>query len=149
MNLQQIELVQQSWKKVVPIADQAAALFYERLFELDPTVKPLFRGDIKSQGRKLTSMINTAVVNLGDFAGIVPAVQDLGRRHVRYGVRPAHYDTVGAALLWTLEKGLGEAFTPATREAWAKAYATLAGVMQAAAAESAAGPQSAPLAATT
>jgi hemoglobin-like flavoprotein len=149
MNLQQIELVQQSWKKVVPIADQAAALFYERLFELDPTVKPLFRGDIKSQGRKLTSMINTAVVNLGDLAGIVPAVQDLGRRHVRYGVRPAHYDTVGAALLWTLEKGLGEVFTPATREAWAKAYATLAGVMQAAAAEGAAGPQSAPLAAAT
>lgn len=138
MNADQIELVQQSWKKVVPIADQAAALFYARLFELDPALKPLFRGDIESQGRKLTSMINTAVVNLGNLAEIVPAVQDLGRRHVHYGVQPAHYDTVGAALLWTLAQGLGSAFTPATREAWAIAYAALAGMMQAGAAESAA-----------
>ena len=139
MNPQEIDLVQQSWKKVVPIADQAAALFYDRLFELDPALKPLFRSDIKSQGRKLTSMINTAVVNLGSLGSIVPAVQDLGRRHVRYGVEPAHYATVGSALLWTLEKGLGDSFTPATREAWTKAYTTLAGVMQAAAADSPAG----------
>ena len=117
MNPQEIELVQQSWKKVVPIADQAAALFYERLFELDPALKPLFRSDIKSQGRKLTSMINTAVVNLGNLGSIVPAVQELGARHVRYGVAPEHYATVGSALLWTHEKGLGEAFSPATRAA--------------------------------
>jgi hemoglobin-like flavoprotein len=137
MTPQQIDLVQRSWKRIVPIADQAAALFYQRLFELDGSLKPLFRSDIKGQGRKLTSMINTAVVNLGNLGSIVPAVEDLGRRHVSYGVQPAHYDTVGGALLWTLEQGLGDEFTPATRDAWAEAYTTLAGVMQAAAAETA------------
>jgi len=136
MTPKQIDLVQQSWKKIVPIADQAAALFYERLFELDCSLEALFKGDIKSQGRKLTSMINTAVVNLANLGAIVPAVQDLGRRHIGYGVKDSHYDTVASALLWTLDKGLGEDFTPATREAWTIAYTTLAGVMQAAANES-------------
>lgn len=131
----QVQLVQQSWKKVVPIAEQAAALFYDRLFELDPSLRPLFKSDLRGQGRKLTSMINTAVVNLTKLDTIVPAVQDLGRRHVRYGVAPGHYDTVGTALLWTLEKGLGADFTPPTREAWVAAYTTLATVMKAAAAE--------------
>ena len=131
----QVQLVQQSWKKVVPIAEQAAALFYDRLFELDASLRPLFKSDLRSQGRKLTSMINTAVVNLTKLDTIVPAVQDLGRRHVRYGVAAGHYDTVGTALIWTLEKGLGADFTPPTREAWVSAYATLATVMKAAAAE--------------
>lgn len=134
----QIDLVQQSWKKIVPIADRAAALFYDRLFELDGSLEALFKHDIESQGRKLTAMINTAVTSLRTLDKIVPAVQDLGRRHVRYGVEPGHYDTVGGALLWTLGKGLGEDFTPATREAWTAAYATLASVMQAAASEAAA-----------
>jgi len=133
MTPQDIQLVKESWKKVVPIADQAAALFYDRLFELDPTVKPMFKGDMKSQGRKLTAMINTAVVNLSNLSSIVGAVEDLGRRHVGYGVQPEHYDTVGSALLWTLEQGLGEDFTPETKGAWAEAYATLAAVMQTAA----------------
>jgi len=131
----QVQLVQQSWKKVVPIAEQAAALFYDRLFELDPSLRPLFKSDLRSQGRKLTSMINTAVVNLTKLDTIVPAVQDLGRRHVRYGVAPSHYDTVGTALISTLEKGLGADFTPPTREAWVLAYTTLSTVMKAAAAE--------------
>jgi hemoglobin-like flavoprotein len=135
MTPQQIELVQTSWKKLVPIADQAAALFYARLFELDDSLKPLFKADLKSQGRKLASMINTAVVNLATIDTIAPAVQDLGRRHVDYGVRPAHYDTVGAALLWTLGQGLGDDFTPRVSEAWTQAYTTLAGVMRTAAAE--------------
>ena len=147
MTPQQIDLVQTTWKQLVPIADQAAALFYSRLLELDVSLKSLFKTDLKSQGRKLTSMINTAVVNLAKLDTIVPAVQDLGRRHVAYGVKPAHYDIVGTALLWTLDKGLGAGFTPAVREAWAQAYTTLAGVMMKAAAEHAGTAE--PLAATS
>lgn len=128
----QIELVRDSWAKVVPIAEQAAATFYARLFELDPSLEPLFKSDLKSQGRKLTSMINTVVGNLRNLSTLVPAIEDLGRRHVGYGVKPAHYETVGAALLWTLEKGLGDAFTAETREAWTRAYVILSEVMQSA-----------------
>lgn len=134
MTPEQVSLVQESWKKVVPIADQAAALFYGRLFELDPSVRPLFKADLKGQGRKLTSMLNTAVVSLHKIEEILPAVQDLGRRHVDYGVEPAHYDTVGAALLWTLGQGLGDDFDDAAKEAWTEAYTALATAMKAAAA---------------
>lgn len=137
MTPKQIELVQESWKQVVPIAEQAAALFYERLFELDGSLRPLFKSDLKSQGRKLTSMINTAVVNLGNLGEILTAVEDLGRRHVGYGVEPTHYDTVGEALLWTLGQGLGDSFTDEVSEAWAEAYTALATVMITAAADSA------------
>ena len=137
MNPNSIPLVRASWKKIVPIAEQAAALFYDELFTLDPALKPLFKSDLKAQGRKLTSMLNTAVVNLGRLETILPAVQDLGRRHVGYGVKSAHYETVGTALISTLEKGLGPDFTPAVREAWVEAYTALAGVMQTAAAETA------------
>jgi hemoglobin-like flavoprotein len=105
------------------------------LFEMDPALKPLFKGDMAEQGRKLTAMIGTAVSGLTDLPSIVPAVQDLGRRHVKYGVKDAHYDTVGAALLWTLEQGLGEAFTPEAKEAWATAYGVLASTMKDAAAK--------------
>jgi len=135
MTPEQVNIVQQSWKKVVPIADQAAALFYGRLFELDPGLRPLFKTELGSQGRKLTSMINTAVVNLHQVESIVPAVQDLGRRHVGYGVKESDYDTVGAALLWTLGQGLGDDFDEAAEAAWAEAYGTLASVMKAAAME--------------
>ncbi|MBI2311002.1 MAG: hemin receptor [Betaproteobacteria bacterium] len=134
MTPKQIELVQSTWQAVIPIKDQAAKLFYGRLFELDPALKPLFKGDMAEQGRKLTAMINTAVTGLSRLDEIVPAVQDLGRRHVAYGVTGAHYDTVGAALLWTLEKGLGDAFTPPVAEAWATVYGVLASTMKEAAA---------------
>lgn len=133
MTPEQVELVKNSWKKVVPIADQAADLFYNRLFELDPSVRPLFKTELKEQGRKLTSMINTVVVGLHQLDKLVPAVEDLGRRHVGYGVTAQHYDTVGKALLWTLSAGLGDDFTAETEEAWTQAYMTLAGVMMKAA----------------
>jgi hemoglobin-like flavoprotein len=134
MNPKDITLVQESWKQVVPIAEQAAALFYEELFTLDPSLRQLFKSDMKAQGRKLTSMLNTAVVNLARIETILPAVKDLGRRHVAYGVEPAHYKTVGTALIATLEKGLGGGFTPDVRAAWIEAYTALATVMQDAAA---------------
>lgn len=137
MTPQQIELVQTTWAKVMPISDTAAELFYGRLFELDPTLKPLFKTDIKEQGKKLMQMISVAVNGLTKLEEIVPAVQDLGRRHVGYGVKDEHYDTVGAALLWTLEKGLEDAFTPDVKTAWTETYVTLATVMKEAAAEAA------------
>jgi hemoglobin-like flavoprotein len=129
MTPEQIALVQNSFKQVTPIADQAAALFYRRLFELDPELKALFKGDMAEQGKKLMQMISVAVNGLTRLEEIVPAVQQLGKRHVGYGVTPAHYDTVGAALIWTLELGLGKSFTPQVKDAWVVAYTLLAGVM--------------------
>lgn len=134
MTPKQIELVQGSWQKVTPIADAAAQLFYDKLFSLDPSLKPLFKGDMKAQGRKLMSMISAAVNGLTRLDSIVPGVQDLGRRHVKYGVKDAHYDTVAAALVWTLGQGLGEAFTPEVKDAWVAAYGILAKTMKDAAA---------------
>ena len=136
----QVELVQTTWEKCVPIADQAAALFYGRLFELDPNLKPMFKSDIKEQGKKLMQMITAAVRGLNDLNRLVPVVQDLGRRHVGYGVKDEHYATVGTALLWTLEKGLGDDFTPEVKDAWASVYGVLAGTMRKAAAEKVAVP---------
>jgi hemoglobin-like flavoprotein len=127
-------LVRESFAAVVPIAPQAAALFYDRLFVLDPSLRPLFKGDMAEQGRKLMAMIGTAVANLDRLETIVPAVQDLGRRHAGYGIPLSSYDTVGAALLWTLGQGLGEAFTPEVEASWTEAYGVLAGVMKEAAA---------------
>lgn len=129
MSPKNIDLVQATWAKVVPIADTAAELFYGRLFELDPTLKPLFTSDIKEQGKKLMQMISIAVNGLSKLETIIPAVEDLGRRHVAYGVKEEHYATVGSALLWTLEKGLGDAFTPDVKEAWTETYQTLATTM--------------------
>ena len=134
MSPEQIALVQKSFKHVEPIAEIAAGLFYDRLFELDPALRPLFRGDIKEQGRKLMQTLGIVVKGLTRLDTILPAVEELGRRHVHYGVQDRHYDTVGAALLWTLEKGLGAAFTPQVEDAWATAYGLLAGAMKAAAA---------------
>jgi hemoglobin-like flavoprotein len=131
---EQVKLVQDSFKSVEPIAPQAADLFYGRLFEIAPEVRPLFPSDLTSQKQKLMTMIGTAVTNLHQVEKIVPAVQDLGRRHVAYGVTAAHYKPVGEALIWTLDKGLGEAFTAPVKEAWVAAYTTLAGVMTEAAA---------------
>jgi hemoglobin-like flavoprotein len=123
-------LVRESFSKVAPISSTAASLFYDRLFTLDPTLRPLFKGDMQEQGRKLMTMIGTAVANLHRLDNIVPAVRDLGQRHAGYGVTAAHYDTVAAALLWTLEQGLGDDFTPQTRQAWIECYTILAGTMQ-------------------
>mgnify|MGYP001501900696 CR=1 FL=1 len=134
MTPEQISLVQTSWQKVVPIKEKAAELFYGKLFEMDPALKPLFKGDLTEQGRKLTGMINTVVVKLDNLGEIVPAVQDLGKRHVGYGVKDEHYDTVAGALLWTLGAGLGDAFTDEVKEAWTSAYMILAGAMKEAAA---------------
>jgi len=134
MTPQQINLVKTTWQKVLPISDTAADLFYGKLFTTDPTLEPLFKGDMKTQGRKLMGMITTAVTSLDRLEKIVPAVQDLGRRHARYGVQEAHYDTVAAALIWTLEKGLGEAFTDDVKHAWTSAYTVLATTMKDAAA---------------
>ena len=123
-------LVRQSFAAIAPIADDAAALFYRRLFELDPSLQAMFRGDMVEQRRKLMQMLSAAVKGLDRLDQLVPVVQDLGRRHAGYGVEDRHYETVGAALIWTLEKGLGEAFTPETREAWVTVYTLLATTMK-------------------
>lgn len=124
-----IVLIQESFSQVAPIADQAAGLFYNRLFEIAPEVRPLFKSDITEQGKKLMSTLAIVVNGLRDLGAIVPVAQDLAKRHVGYGVQAAHYEPVGAALIWTLGQGLGEAFTPETEAAWVKAYGVLSGVM--------------------
>ena len=130
MTPHQIDLMRTSWAAVEPIADTAATLFYGRLFELDPRARVLFRRtDMAAQGKVLMQTLTVVVKSLDRLDTIVPAVQALGRRHAGYGVQARDYDTVGAALLWTLEQGLGDAFDPATRDAWAEAYGVLASVM--------------------
>lgn len=133
MSPETIGLVKRSWQQVLPIQKAAAELFYGRLFELDPALRPLFKGDMTEQGRKLMTMINTVVMSLDRLGPMLGAIEDLGRRHVAYGVTEAHYDTVGSALLWTLGKGLGEQFTPEVEAAWTEAYTTLATTMKQAA----------------
>lgn len=130
MTPRQVELVQESFVKVLPIAQQAAEIFYARLFEMDPTLRRLFKKDMAEQGRMLMAMIGGAVRGLANPAPLIPVLKDLGKRHVGYGVEEHHYDTVGAALIWTLQKGLGDAFTDELCEAWVAAYQLLAGVMQ-------------------
>jgi hemoglobin-like flavoprotein len=134
----QIALVQNSFAVVAPIADDAAVLFYRRLFEIDPTLQAMFRGDMAEQRRKLMQMLSASVKGLNHIERLIPAVEDLGRKHAGYGVEEHHYDTVGNALLWTLEKGLGTAFTPDVRDAWATVYGLLASTMARAAAKAAA-----------
>jgi nitric oxide dioxygenase len=130
MTPRQIELIRTSWSAVEPMAIQAATLFYHQLFELDPTIKRLFRSaDMEKQRKVLMQTLTVVVKSLDKLDTILPAVQALGRRHAGYGVRAEHYETVGVALLWTLEQGLGEAFDEETRDAWAAAYGTLASVM--------------------
>lgn len=126
----EVAAVQRTFALVVPIKETAAELFYNRLFELDPALKPMFKGDMKEQGKKLMSTLALVVTGLADPKSILPAVENLGAKHNGYGVQDRHYDTVGAALLWTLEKGLGEQFTPDVKQAWTAAYTLLAGVMK-------------------
>jgi hemoglobin-like flavoprotein len=129
MTPQQVSDVQASFAKVAPIAPQAASLFYGRLFETAPETRALFSGDMDAQGAKLMAAIAMVVNNLDALDAVVPAVQDLAKRHVAYGVAPAHYPVVGAALLWTLEQGLGAGFTPQVAAAWTAAYGALSEVM--------------------
>jgi len=126
----QKSLVQDSFADIATIADDAAVLFYQRLFELDPSLRQMFRGDMKEQRKKLMQMLTAAVKGLDRLERLVPVVQDLGRRHAAYGVAESHYDTVGAALLWTLEMGLGRGFTPQVRDAWVAVYTLLATTMK-------------------
>jgi hemoglobin-like flavoprotein len=137
MTPDQIDLVKASFRKVAPIADTAAALFYGKLFALDPSLRALFKNDMTEQGRKLMSTIAVAVNSLDRIATILPVVEALAQRHAGYGVEDAHYDTVGTALIATLAEGLGDAFTPATRDAWIACYGLLAGTMKSAACKAA------------
>ncbi|MFG1297558.1 globin family protein [Xanthobacter variabilis] len=129
MNSEQIDLVRASFAKVLPIREQAAGLFYGRLFEIAPEVKPLFKGDMAEQGKKLMATLAVVVNGLTNLEAILPAVKELAVKHVDYGVAPEDYAKVGAALIWTLEQGLGADFTPEVREAWVSAYTTLSDVM--------------------
>ena len=123
-------LVRESWARVEPIGEVAAALFYGRLFELNPELRHRFHGDMAEQGRKLMQTLTVLVRGLDRLDDLLPAVQSLGRRHGAYGVRDAHYTTVEQALLWTLERALGDAFTPAVRGAWTEACGKVASLMQ-------------------
>jgi nitric oxide dioxygenase len=133
MTPETIRLVRTSFEHVLPVSDLAASLFYDRLFTLDPSLRSLFPDDLENQKRALMATLQLAVGRLDRLDELVPVVQQLGVRHAGYGVQPAHYPTVGSALLWTLEQGLGEAFTPAVRQAWASVYDLLATTMQGAA----------------
>lgn len=135
MNSQQIEIVQRTFAMAAPMADEVADRFYRRLFELDPMLRPMFRGDIKQQGQKLMAVLALAVRGLSKPETIVDAVQRLGQRHAGYGVQAQHYATVGEALLSTLAEVFGPAFTDEVRAAWTAAYTLLATIMQEAAAE--------------
>jgi hemoglobin-like flavoprotein len=129
MTKDQIKLIQESFAKVAPMSEQAAALFYGRLFEIAPQVKPLFRGDMQEQGRKLMATLATVANGLSDLPSILPAASALAKRHVAYGVEAKDYAAVGEALLWTFERGLGAQWTPDVKAAWATAYAVLSEYM--------------------
>src|SRR4030088_3578874 len=129
MTPDQIKLVQESFAKVAPISETAAVLFYDRLFEIAPAVKAMFPADMTEQRKKLMATLAVVVNGLGNLQSVLPAASALATRHVAYGVKAEHYPVVGAALLWTLEKGLGEAWTPEVADAWTTAYGTLSGFM--------------------
>jgi hemoglobin-like flavoprotein len=129
MQANEVALIQTSFADVKPISEQAAALFYGRLFEIAPAVKPLFKGDMTEQGRKLMGTLAFVVNGLADLPSILPAASALAKRHVGYGAKPEHYGPVGEALLWTLAKGLGPKWTPEVSAAWVSAYSTLSGFM--------------------
>jgi hemoglobin-like flavoprotein len=137
MTPQQIDLVKKTWVMVVPIADTAAELFYGRLFELEPSYRGMFKNDMTEQGKKLMKTINIAVEALDDVEPLIPTLKQMGADHAGYGVVDRDYNVVGAALLWTLEKGLGEAFTDEVKNAWGAVYEVLANTMKSGAAEAA------------
>ena len=129
MNPSHVKLVQESFARVAPISEQAAVIFYERLFEVAPAVKAMFPADMTEQRKKLMGMLAVVVNGLSNLEAILPAASALATRHVSYGAKPEHYPVVGSALLWTLEKGLGEAWTPDAAAAWTAAYGTLSRYM--------------------
>jgi hemoglobin-like flavoprotein len=129
MNPTQIKLVQDSFSKVAPISEQAAVIFYDRLFEVAPAVKAMFPSDMTEQRKKLMTTLAVVVNGLTNLEAVLPAASALAKRHVNYGAKPEHYPVVGGALLWTLEKGLGDGWTPDVAEAWTAAYGTLSGYM--------------------
>jgi hemoglobin-like flavoprotein len=129
MTPDQVKLVQQSFAKVAPISEAASVLFYDRLFEVAPSVRAMFPSDMTEQRRKLMATLAVVVGGLDNLESILPAASALARRHVSYGAKAEHYPVVGAALLWTLEKGLGAGWTPEVAEAWSAAYGTLSGYM--------------------
>ena len=132
MDSQQIALVQDSWSKIIPHADATVTLFYEKLFELDPNLKSLFKNDSTQQRKKLLTTISLFVTKLNDLPALYETIEKLGERHQTYNVEDKHYDTFGIALLWTLKQSLGDAFSANEQRAWAIAYATLATVMKSA-----------------
>lgn len=134
MTTDQINLVQASFRQVLPVAETAAKVFYKRLFERDPDLQSLFPDDMLTQGNKLMQFLGLAVVGLNRLEQLRPALRTLGARHVAYGVLDDDYDTVGRALLWTLEQTLGEGFTPEVEKAWIGVYAMISGEMKAGAA---------------
>jgi len=136
MTPERIRTVQSTWVKLLPIKASAAQLFYEKLFETDPSLRALFKGDMRQQGEKLMEVIDAAVNGLSRLEHITAAIQELGRRHAAYGVKDHHYDTVGVALLWTLSESLGAEFTPEAKDAWVTVYDVLATTMREAAATS-------------
>ena len=125
----QIAVVQQSFAKVAPIADRAAVMFYERLFEVAPQIKVMFSADMTEQRQKLMATLGVVVNGLSNLESVLPAVSALAKRHVAYGAKPEHYPAVGSALLWTLEKGLGDTWTKEVADAWAAAYGALSSYM--------------------
>ena len=129
MTPQDVDLVQSTFEKVRPISLAAADMFYDRLFEIAPEVRPLSKGDMAEQGRKLMATLAVVVGSLHSLPTILPAVSALAKKHVEYGVKPGHYAAVGAALLWTLERGLGQSWTPEVASAWTNAYTTLSNFM--------------------
>jgi hemoglobin-like flavoprotein len=129
MTPDQVTLVQESFSKVAPISEQAAAIFYDRLFEVAPGVRAMFPTDMTEQRKKLMATLAVVVKGLSDLPSVLPAASALAKRHVAYGAKPEHYPVVGGALLWTLEKGLGDAWTPDVAAAWTTAYGTLSGFM--------------------
>ena len=129
MTPDQVKLVQESFAKVAPISETAAVLFYDRLFDIAPKVRSMFPTDLTEQRRKLMATLAVVVGGLGNLESVLPAASALAKRHVSYGAKAEHYPVVGAALLWTLEKGLGDGWTPDVAEAWTAAYGTLSGFM--------------------
>ena len=131
MSPEQRLLVKETWKKVVPIADTAAHLFYDRLFDVDPKTRALFEAtNFVEQRRKLIQVLASVVRGIDDLEGLLPTLRALGQRHTRYRIEDRHYDTVGDVLLWALEQGLGSAWTPQAKVAWSEAYAIVANVMR-------------------
>ena len=143
MTPEQKRLVQSTWVQVLPKSETAAALFYSRLFELDPGAARLFKRDMREQGVLFMQMISVVVRGLDDLSALTPAVRSLGRRHTGYGVEAGDYEAVGTAFLWALERTLGDGFTPATHAAWASTYQLVASIMRAASSEAQAASESA------